>query len=262
MPSAPPTEFIAFLPPPGESILTYNHALPPSAQPDEVPRDFVAAMTVRRAVFVDEQHVPPENELDTDDERSFHWVLYVSVAQMTREGGRKGSETSKIPAATMRLVPPPHSPHPNSGGGGHQSGHADRSKQAQARTKTSRWYDGNEPYVKLGRLATIPAYRGLGLAGLIMGCALEWAGSHPFSIVPMPSPTSTEAAKVGRGGLEQRQEWKGLVLAHAQKRLEGMYKKFGFEKDEGMGVWIEEGIEHVGMWKRIPVKEERGVVFR
>lgn len=256
MPSAPPTEFFAFLPPPGESILAYDIALPPSAQSDEVPREFVAAMSVRRAAFVDEQHCPPEKEQDEDDQRSFHWVLYVSVANMTREGGRKGSETSKVPATTMRLVPPPHPPHPNAGG--HQTGHADRSKQAPSGAKASKWHDGNEPYVRLGRLATMPAYRGLGLAGLITGCALEWASSHPFSLVPLPSPTSTEAAKVGRGGLEQRQEWKGLVLIHAQKRLEGMYRKFGFETDEALGEWLENGMTHVGMWKRIPVKEERG----
>ncbi|KAI9781566.1 MAG: hypothetical protein M1816_002238 [Peltula sp. TS41687] len=257
MPSAPPTEFIGFLPAPGESILTYNHALPPSAQPDEVPRDFVAAMTVRRAVFVDEQHVAPENELDADDHRSFHWVLYVSVSHMTRDGSRKGSETSKIPAATMRLVPPPHAPHPSSDNG-HQTEHADGSKPSRSPTRASALHDGKEPYAKLGRLATLPAYRGLGLAGLVVSNALEWAGAHPFSVLPLPSPTSTEAAKAGRGGLDPRQDWKGLVLVHAQKRLEGMYRRFGFETDEGMGEWMEEGIEHVGMWKRIPVKEERG----
>jgi len=27
----------------------------------------------------------------------------------------------------------------------------------------------------------------------------------------------------------------------------------GFEKDQGMGEWDEEGIMHVGMWKRLSV---------
>lgn len=247
MPPAPPTEFIEVLPPPGEVVLTYDHTKPASAQSDQIPRHFLAAMSVRRAVFVDEQHVPPPNELDAEDPRSYHWVAYISVATITREGNRKGSETTKVPAATVRLVPPhfevgppPPSDHPG-----------------PRPPQPSKWYDGQEPYARLGRLATLAHYRGLGLARLLVTTALEWAGSHPLSIAPLPSPTSSEAAKAA-GLLSGRPEWKGLVLVHAQKRLERMYGKFGFETDPAMGMWMEEGIEHVAMWRRVTIVEEKG----
>jgi predicted GNAT family N-acyltransferase len=48
--------------------------------------------------------------------------------------------------------------------------------------------------------------------------------------------------------------WKGLVLVHAQVQGEKMYERFGFVTDEKMGKWDEEGIEHVGMWKRIDLE--------
>lgn len=50
--------------------------------------------------------------------------------------------------------------------------------------------------------------------------------------------------------------WKGLVLVHAQADIENVWKKFGFEKDESMGTWDEEGIVHLGMWKRIQMEPE------
>ena len=255
MPGPLPTEFVAYLHPPAESVLEYEPGLAPSRQSDKIPPDFLAAMAVREAVFVQEQRIPAENEFDADDPRSFHWVVYVSVASSVRENGRKGTETAKVAAATVRLVPPPHPPHP-APGSAHKIDNAEAASQVDEAPRTSEWHDGVEPYAKLGRLATIPSYRGLGLGRLVVGSALEWAGKHPLAVVPLPSPMSTEAAKVG-GGLGQRLEWKGLLLVHAQKTVEKMWKSLGFETDEAMGVWLEEGIEHVGMWRRIPVKEEK-----
>ena len=263
MPAAPPTEPTAFLSAPGESVLGYQHRLI-SPNPDElIPRTFIDAMSVRHAVFVQEQHVPEENEVDTDDARSFHWVAYASAANVVKDiGGRKGTETTRLPIATVRLVPPPHSPYPVPNGTSRRSGRGQQEGHQPMETgpKPTKWHDGKEPYAKLGRLATLPAYRGLGLARFIIGCAFEWASKHPLSIVPLPSATSTEAAKVW-GGLGNKQEWKGLVLAHAQKDAEAVWRKFGFERDDSMGIWFEEGIEHVGMWRRIPVQEEK-YVFR
>ena len=56
--------------------------------------------------------------------------------------------------------------------------------------------------------------------------------------------------EVGR----ERGEWKGLVLVHAQKEIERFWAGLGFVRDEGMGVWWEEGIEHVGMWRRVDLR--------
>ncbi|KAI9831187.1 MAG: hypothetical protein M1826_003852 [Phylliscum demangeonii] len=250
----PPTEFLAFLPAPGDIVRTYDAGASPSEQGAQIPRAFRDAMTVRTTVFVEEQCIPAAHERDDDDARSFHWVAYASVfgsGVKDSSGSRKASETKKMPAATVRLVPPPHPPHPGSPS-------ADRSTSTPAQQgpppPRSRWHDGVEPYVKLGRLATVPAYRGLGLARFVAGSALEWAGLHPFALVPLPSPTSTEAAKA-RGFLGPRPEWKGLVLVHAQKRVQEMWRKLGFEVDDQLGEWLEEGIVHVGMWKRIAVAE-------
>ena len=50
---------------------------------------------------------------------------------------------------------------------------------------------------------------------------------------------------------KEEMKWKGLVLVHAQVDVESMYQRLGFETDDSLGRWDEEGIEHVGMFKRI-----------
>jgi predicted GNAT family N-acyltransferase len=40
---------------------------------------------------------------------------------------------------------------------------------------------------------------------------------------------------------------------HAQEQVVGTWKRWGFEVDEGMGRWDEEGIMHVGMFTRLPI---------
>ena len=100
-------------------------------------------------------------------------------------------------------------------------------------------WDGKEPYVKIGRLATVKEFRGRGYGRVLVEAALGFAGGNA-------------GAMVKDGGLG---EWRGLVLAHAQKRLQKWYASMGWERDEGMDVWWEEGIEHVGMWRRVGVVE-------
>lgn len=60
------------------------------------------------------------------------------------------------------------------------------------------------------------------------------------------------------GGEGEGERWQGLVLVHAQVGVEGWYTSLGFERDEGMGVWVEEGIGHVGMWRRVEVGGDGG----
>ena len=251
------TEFINFLPPPGDAIANYVRTSPANTQAKSVPSTFIEAMTIREAVFVHEQHVPLENELDVDDARSFHWVVYASVSNPSGSTGRKGSQTATLPVGTVRLVPPPHPPHPQPGSQ-HMIDNAEGLEvQGDDGSTNSSLHDGKEPFVKIGRLATLRAYRGLGLARLLMDTALEWASKHPEAILPSQSPTSWEAAKVEAGMGERERRWRGLVLVHAQTTVEGIYKRMGFEKDEQMGGWDEEGIAHVAMWRRIPVEAEK-----
>ncbi|KAI9753439.1 MAG: hypothetical protein M4579_005159 [Chaenotheca gracillima] len=262
------TEFISFLSAPGSAIVGYDHSKPSSEQSSTIPATFVEAMSVRETVFVQEQGVPLDNEFDVDDARSFHWVVYASVAANTvpsaDSAGRKGSasETTRIPVGTIRLVPPPHPPHPDSGS--HHS--IDNAEAATPVSNTgaqdfhSKWHDGKESYVKLGRLATLPAYRGLGLGRLLVNAALEWARNNPGKVIPLKSAASREAAKVEGGLGEGDERWKGLVLVHAQTSVERMWAKYNFERDDQMGVWDEEGIDHIGMWRRITVKAEEQII--
>jgi len=85
------------------------------------------------------------------------------------------------------------------------------------------------------------------LARLLVGTALEYAALHADDIVPPPTPAQKELH-------EEEKPWKGLVLAHAQKRIQKVWERYGFVVDEGMGEWDEEGVVHVGMWRRVEVK--------
>ncbi|KIW05038.1 uncharacterized protein PV09_04194 [Verruconis gallopava] len=242
------TQFVSFQPPPGASLRDYDRSLPPSRQPASVPPVFVEAMQVREEVFVKEQGVPLANELDEDDPRSFHWVVYASVGSTSSaspttmgpinsgsasdERRRSESTATKVPVGTIRLVPPPHPPHVVEGG--------------------AHLEEPREPYVKLGRLATLSAYRGLGLSRLLINAAINWAKEHADDILPRPSPAQVEAAK--QEGRPEWMPWRGLILVHAQVQVQKLWEGFGFVKDESMGTWVEEGIDHVGLWRKVEVK--------
>lgn len=270
------TEFIALLPPPGDTLTPYNRNLPHTTQDASIPSIFTEAMSIREAVFVHEQSFPLAHEFDDHDPRSFHWVVYASVSSTayTDAGGRRSSEGSRVPVGTVRLVPPPHeAPHPGmdssktgpsgagyrAGGEGGEGegnavrGHADEDEDVHAKARTQPLHDGSESYIKLTRLAVLAPYRRLGLASLLIDSALGWAGAHAGQIAPAADPTAREAHKMATGEAERDERWKGLVLVHAQVGVERMWAGHGFVRDEGMGVWVEDGVEHVGMWRRVPV---------
>lgn len=172
---------------------------------------------------------------------------------------------SVSPVATIRLVPfsPSHSvTAPPSGEGG-------AAEQQPTHTATKMW-NGKEAYIKLGRLATLRSHRGLGFGRLLTDCALKWA---------VENASTLSVRRQLRAGEEEEEEeedsvvvdsdekeeegegsgWNGLVLVHAQRNVEGWYRRVGgFVTDEGMGVWMEEGIEHVGMWRRLELGGEGG----
>ena len=78
--------------------------------------------------------------------------------------------------------------------------------------------------------------RGQGLGRVLVETVVEWVRGN--------------WAVVGRA---VGPEWKGLIGCHAQSHLEGWYRKMGFVRDAGMGEWEEDGIPHVGMWRRVEV---------
>lgn len=188
---------------------------------------------------MDEQHCRAEEEIDADDARSWHWVASISTGRTTDRAD------GKVAAGTIRLVPVA------------PLGHTDAEKLENANEKelavgprhgaTEMW-DGEEAFVKLGRMATLREYRKMGLGRLLVDAALEWLRGNGEMV----------RGEMGVGGGDEvgreRGEWKGLVLVHAQKEIERFWATFGFVRDDGMGVWWEEGIEHVGMWRRVDLR--------
>jgi predicted GNAT family N-acyltransferase len=106
-------------------------------------------MTIRLHVFCELQGCSAENELDEDDGRSWHFVLY---DHSTSHSSSSAAGGEAAPLACLRLVPPPHTPHPN--------GFEDPSEK---------------PYVKLTRMAVMPEARGKGLARVLYEAVLGWA---------------------------------------------------------------------------------------
>ncbi|KAF2138086.1 uncharacterized protein K452DRAFT_329001 [Aplosporella prunicola CBS 121167] len=277
------TEFISFLGPTA-SLAAYDPTKPAAKQESkDIPTAFKDAMTVRQRVFVEEQGVALENEFDGDDPRCYHWVVYASVGTTNGHSNganssssdplddpaapaRRNSTANRVAVGTIRLVPPPHPAHPapsdhhkfdNSlhappticSGNGHD----------QLRRNSDGSADGStakpvEPYIKLGRMAILPAYRKLGLAALLVRTALEWARQNANEVLSPPPPEAVELARV-EGRESELEAWRGLCLVHAQAAIERWWTKFGFVTDQSMGVWDEEGIDHVGMWLRVKVKE-------
>ena len=216
-----PTHQISLLHPPGASVLKARIPVPTAAcEYDEaIPPLFYSALRVRILVFHHEQHCDPDKEIDADDSVSWHWVMF---------GASVSTGAVDIPAATIRLIPA--QPHPASD---------DERVEDGPNYAGSKFWDHQEPYAVLGRVATVKAFRGLGYGRMLVESAFEWAGKNAGSMLLEAKPGS---------------EWKGLVLVHAQVTVEGWYKRLGFETDAGMGLWLEEGIEHVAMWKRIALK--------
>ncbi|GAB7360011.1 hypothetical protein MBLNU230_g7536t1 [Neophaeotheca triangularis] len=288
------SDFVDRISPLGDRINLYNPSQPPHNQPDNdaaephkaIPQGFIDCMVVREEVYVREQQIPLENEFDEDDARSFHWVAYASIgnsaladpveATTDRKDStassinRKSSTSTKIPVGTIRLVPPPHPPHPQPDTT-HKADALDTDPNSNVKNLSpeTTFHDGLEPYIKLGRLAVIPPFRKAGISRLLIDTALSFARQNPWEFVPRYAPHTLEALKqeaVGRSGLSLSNyslggagtvgggldlAWRGLVLVHSQLGVQKVWKRYGFEVDGGMGEWDEEGIRHVGMWRRL-----------
>ncbi|OJD30818.1 acyl-n-acyltransferase [Diplodia corticola] len=268
------SQFISFLSPTASLATSYDKTKPADDQPArDIPTTFTDAMTVRERVFVEEQGVPLENEFDDDDPRCFHWVVYASVGTSScgSNGGsplssgtpdnsespppqdeRRQSDptANRVAVGTIRLVPPPHPPHPAPS----DTHKLDNSLRAPPTGSQAKGIPGSEPYIKLGRLAVLPAYRKLGLASLLTRTALDWAAQNSYQILSPPRPEEVELARV-EGRDDDIDSWSGLTLVHAQIQLEKYYNRFGFVKDEDMGEFDEEGIVHIGMWLTLKLRE-------
>ena len=225
------------LPPPGPIVLSarqfvIQHATDPAtAPPPSIPPLFLSALKIREEVFIHGQTCDPSLEIDADDPISQHWVLFASPSSSSR------STEIHAPAATIRLIPP----HPKQA-----SPHNDPATSVHLTSASepdydgSELWDGKEPFFKIGRLSTVKECRGRGYGKWLVEEAIRWAAENGSGFV-------------GKENLGVEGEWKGLIGANAQKNLQGWYESLGFVVDKGMGIWWEEGIEHVGIWKRVNV---------
>ncbi|KAK5789027.1 hypothetical protein VI817_008151 [Penicillium citrinum] len=212
--SSTPSFTTAIQPPPGPNLVL------PTTSPNINPPTFNNAMQIRMRVFIDEQKCSADAEIDSDDQRSWHWVI---------SDDNKGQ-----PIAVIRLVPPPQPPH-------------ELLTHPEIAQNLPEYDWSHEPCIKLTRVAVLPEYRGLGLGRQLVNIALKWAESHGEEI---DAAMRDVAGQLKQSKLEEM-KWKGLVLVHAQVDVESMYQRLGFETDDSLGRWDEEGIEHVGMFKRI-----------
>lgn len=273
------TEFMSTLPPPKGDVDGWDRTKPWNQQAaHNIPLVFKDAMSVREEVF-GEQGVPLEAEFDEDDARSWHWVVYASVgtssasppkSMLTRsdsgntpaDDARRASATAqRLPVGTMRLIPPPHGPNKYIDNN-LEDKHSDADPPATSATDHI-----TEPYVKLGRLSVLAPYRKLNLGKLLINSVLDFAAQQPDAIYVPPSPTTRELAALQGPNAARPLAWQGLVMIHAQVQLKHMWEKHGFreelrnDNDEveipAEPHWMEEGIEHVGMWKRLKIAPGR-----
>ncbi|KAL7911164.1 acyl-CoA N-acyltransferase [Trichoderma velutinum] len=265
------TPFVSLLEP--SKLDGFQYGVPRETLPSTIPRTFLDAMEVREEVFVKEQSVPQENEFDADDPRSCHWVIYVSVnktevPEIRDEEGNvvrpRKSSTRSTPVGTVRMVPFPHEPHPKPGGEywngvlkGEEddtSNHDVPSTRPFVQDRPTTFHDGKEPYIKLGRLAVVKDYRGYRFAGQLVKSALDWIKANPSFFDPSIRELGLE--QLGASTEAQAPQWEGLVCVHAQEQVASAWAKWGFEIDEGMGKWWEEGIPHVGMFLRLDIGQK------
>ena len=237
-----PIPSIEILQPPGPTVFQSRRAPPFDAESNpSVPSTFLAALAVRFPVFVHEQKCSAAEEIDKDDPISWHWVVYV------RESGE---QSDKVAAGTIRLVPvQPLLKH------GEYNDKSEEKKEEEVKQalgpkheRTEMW-DGQEAFLKLGRMATLKEYRKLGLGRLLVDTAVEWLEQNHEEVVK-----EMEVDGAAKNTDEVRGKWNGLVLVHAQKEIERFWGSCGFVRDDGMGEWWEEGIVHIAMWRIVTVK--------
>ena len=142
--------------------------------------------------------------------------------KLTNPGPRRG-ETSTVALGTIRLVPFPHPAHPRSGGiyvngeltnpgsPAHEVARpafVGEAVQPLSQSEKGRvswpnvWppaveaatelHDGQEPYIKLGRLAVLPKYRGQGIGSQLIDVAINYMRQYPSRFDPL-------ASKIGFG---------------------------------------------------------------
>jgi GNAT superfamily N-acetyltransferase len=245
---------IEILPPPAKSLTKYNLYLPASEQlhSASIPQTFLDSASIREAVFVREQGlVPLEHHVNAEDGRAYHFVAYFTP----------GDESlgAKIPVGTLRVLPPPHHPHPEPWSiiitpkagripalkaeeiFGEKM--AEEIRKGQQRMRKTSWHDGTEGWLQVARASVLKEWRGKGVADLLVAEVVRWAGEEY-----VPNEQLEDKAGSNNTGM-----WKGLLMCNAREEARRMWERNGFREDVGMGRWIEVGVELFGMARRVSI---------
>jgi predicted GNAT family N-acyltransferase len=226
------------------NLENYDRSLPAALQHPSMPLPFLDCMAVREEVFVKGQNIPLLLEADSDDCRSYHWVAYAH-----------DDDGSPIPVGNLRLVPFPHEAHPLPGSSFDlPESPTSNVLKAQPRQwivdRPTSFHDGKEPYLKLGRMAVVEAYRGKGIAGKLVRTAIEWATQNS-TLFNQPDSEDESVVELD----PSLTTWRGLICIHAQEYVADRWASWGFQVDEKMGRWTEAGIPHVGMFLRVKLTQ-------
>jgi predicted GNAT family N-acyltransferase len=184
----------------------------------ESPAEWVGAVAVRLAVFVDEQGVPLSAELDEHDRSAVHAVAVVE------DGPSRGQEELLLPARRGAAARAPaqagkYLPLSLTGARG---GLKDVGEIAAA-VGTGRLLRGPAAVARIGRVSVLPAWRGYGV------------GSRILRLL--------EEAALARGAAR--------IELHAQVPVQQFYLRHGYGADAPGCVFLEDGIPHVAMSKHL-----------
>ncbi|UIO98692.1 GNAT family N-acetyltransferase [Halobaculum sp. CBA1158] len=200
--------------------------------------DWEAVVALRMAVFVDEQGVPEELELDEHDadplESSVDHLLVRDAGRDDADGddadggnadddNRDGDDPPGDPVAVARLRAVDAEEYAGGGDygdGGTSVGDAeDRAGDDEYRAGDAASDDGDGRVAKIERVAVARERRGEGWGARVMRAAEARARDRDLS----------------------------AVVLHAQTRAAGFYEGLGYAVDDGVGTFDEDGIEHVRM---------------
>jgi predicted GNAT family N-acyltransferase len=192
--------------------------------------DWIGAVAVRIAVFVHEQGVPLDAELDEADRTAVHAVAIRTEptdATAENDGGEEPTETDPHWLALARAhLPPALSSQASASPRGqihpyHLSG-------TSSVVGTARLLFPAAATARIGRVAVLPAWRGRGTGSRLI--------------------QRLEEEALARGA--------GTVVLHAQVQLEQFYARRGYRSAGDRRHFEEDGILHLQMIKRLPIVED------
>lgn len=189
----------------------------------ETPAEWAGAVAVRLAVFVDEQGVPLAAELDERDRSAIHAIAIAPPEVLAAAGdgqdlldeARSGMAARALAQAGKYLPLSLTGPR----------GSVRDVGSIEPVVGTGRLVRAGSGLARIGRLCVLPPWRGLGLGARLLRLL--------------------EEAALARGTTR--------VLVHAQVTARTFYEQHGYVLDGPPEVFLEDGIPHVRMTRRLSI---------